>query len=193
MASTGSSVHRIKVTLRGSRPPIWRRLEVLSGTSLEQLHHIMQEAFGWENCHMWVFSTALGEFGIPDRELGHRSASAKKLHDVAPQAGDRIGYTYDFGDNWEHDILIEAVTATEPDTTYARCITGRRAGPPEDCGGIWGYENLLQILADPGDEEHYDRLEWLGLHSADDFSPATIDLDAVNTALGRLAKPVSKD
>jgi hypothetical protein len=188
MANTGSSIHRIKVTLCGSKPPIWRRLEVPSVINLEQMHHIVQKAFGWESCHMWVFSTSAGEFGVSDRELGHRSASAKKLRDVVRRAGDRIAYTYDFGDDWEHDVLVEAVTATKTGTTYPRCLSGRRAGPPEDCSGTWGYENLLQILADPSDEEHHERLEWLGLRSAGEFDPDAFNLDAINTVLARLAR-----
>jgi hypothetical protein len=188
MANPRSSVHRVKVTLRGVRPPIWRRLDVPSAATLQQVHHIVQEAFGWQSYHMWVFETQAGDFGVPDPELGYRSAATKKLRDVAPQAGDRIRYTYDFGDGWEHDILVEAVHPAESGITYPRCLAGRRACPPEDCGGVWGYEDLLRILADPADDEHEERLEWLGLDSADQFDPATFDLAAVNTALAGLAK-----
>jgi hypothetical protein len=187
------SVHRIKLTLRGSKPPIWRRLEVPSTTTLQQLHRIVQEAFGWQSYHMWVFETPLGEFGLADPELGHRSAAAKKLRDVAPKVGDRIRYTYDFGDNWEHDLLVEAVGPAEQGTVYPRCVTGRRAGPPEDCGGIWGYEELLAILANPQDDEHKDRLEWLGLDSAEEFDPAAFDLAEVNAALAALANAPTAD
>ncbi|MGW6485393.1 plasmid pRiA4b ORF-3 family protein [Streptomyces sp. NPDC055059] len=179
----GTTIHTIKVTLRGSRPPIWRRLEVPSGTTLQQLHHLIQVAFGWEDYHMWAFETPQDRYGTADRELGIRSAAAKRLDQVAPHTGDRFGYTYDFGDNWEHDILVEAVEDAEPGTAYPRCLTGRRACPPEDCGGVWGYEYLIEILADPAHEEHDDRLEWLGLDPADQFDPAAFDLAEVNTAL----------
>lgn len=188
MANPRGTVHRIKVTLRGSRPPIWRRLEVPSSATLQQVHHIVQEAFGWQDSHLWVFETPAGDFGIPDPELGYRSAAAKKLRDVAPQAADRVRYTYDFGDGWEHDVLVEAVHPAEPSTIYPRCLTGRRACPPEDCGGVWGYEDLLRILADPTDDEHEERLDWLGLDSADHFDPAAFDLAEVNAALADLAK-----
>jgi hypothetical protein len=187
---SGSVVHKIKVTLRGSRPPIWRRLEVPSGVTLQRLHDVIQAAFGWEDCHMWVFDTAVGRYGVADRDLGHRSAATRKLAGVAPVAGSRLGYTYDFGDDWEHDILVEAVADGEPEVAYPRCVAGRQAGPPEDCGGIWGYQYLLDILTDPTHEDHTERLEWLGLDSADQFNPDAFDLADVNTALSGYAKAI---
>jgi hypothetical protein len=187
-AATGRTVHRIKITLSGTKPPIWRRLEVPSGITLQKLHHGIQQAFGWAGYHMWVFTAPTGEYGISDPELGHRSAATKKLADVAPRVGDRIRYTYDFGDDWEHDIVVEDVLTAEPGVAYPRCVTGRRACPPEDCGGTWGYDELLEILADPGHPEHAERLEWLGLGSADEFDPAEFSLDEVNEALAGLAK-----
>jgi hypothetical protein len=192
-ATRGTAVHRIKVVLRGSKPPIWRRLELPSDATLQQVHHAIQQAFGWEGYHLWVFETSLGEYGIADRELGHLSAASKKLRQTAPDAGDRLRYIYDFGDGWEHDILVEAVTAAEPGATYPRCITGRRACPPEDCGGIWGYEELLEILRDPGHDEHDERLEWLGLDSADEFDPAAFDPAEVNKDLAGLATVLVKN
>jgi Plasmid pRiA4b ORF-3-like protein len=156
-------------------------------TNLQQLHRTIQEAFGWEGYHMWVFQTPTGEYGVADRELGHRSAASAKLQDVAPGAGDRIRYTYDFGDDWEHDLLIEDVFTAEPGVTYPRCLTGRRACPPEDCGGIRGYQELLEILTDPGHPEHSNRLEWLGLSSTHEFDPTTFDLAEINQNLSKLA------
>ncbi|MDN5861014.1 MAG: plasmid pRiA4b ORF-3 family protein, partial [Pseudonocardia sp.] len=127
-------VYRLKITLRGSKPPIWRRVEVASTTDLAHLHEIIQATFGWHGYHMWVFTTAAGEYGEPDPELGHADAARRRLSDVAPARGDRIRYTYDFGDDWEHDVMVETITPAEPDLTYPRCVTGRRARPPEDCG-----------------------------------------------------------
>ncbi|MBN6051068.1 plasmid pRiA4b ORF-3 family protein, partial [Nonomuraea sp. RK-328] len=142
---------------------------------------------------MWVFETLVGRYGVADRELQIASAAAKRLHQVLPAPKDRLGYTYDFGDDWEHTILAEAVTPAKPGIPYPRCLTGRRACPPEDCGGIWGYDYLLEILADPTHEEHEDRLEWLGLDSADQFDPAAFDLAGTNTALSRLSAVLIKD
>jgi Plasmid pRiA4b ORF-3-like protein len=186
------TIHRLKVTLRGSEPPIWRRLEVPSDATLAQLHYIIQAAFGWENYHMWVFRTPTGDYGLKDRELEHRDAVSQRLSDVASRRGARFGYTYDFGDDWEHDILVEAFTDAEPGTSYPRCIAGERACPPEDCGGIWGYQDLLEILADPDHGEHAERLDWLGLDGASQFDPAAFDVAEVNSALSPLVKILSR-
>jgi hypothetical protein len=180
------TVHTIKVTLAGSQPPVWRRLEVPSAITLDTLHRVIQAVFGWQDYHVWVFETPSGRYGVADRELRIKSAAAKRLDQIAPRPEDRFGYTYDFGDEWEHDILVEAVTDPEPGTTYPRCLAGGRACPPEDCGGIWGYDDLLEILGDPAHEEHQDRLEWLGLDSADQFDPAAFDPAQADTALSRL-------
>ncbi len=191
-AGASSTIHQLKITLRRSKPPIWRRIEVPSGITLQQLHHTIQAAFGWEDCHMWVFTTPVGDYGLADRDLGHRSAASRKLADVASRAGNRIRYTYDFGDNWEHDILVQEVLTAEPGVAYPRCLAGRRAGPPEDCGGVGAYAALLETLADPGDAEHAERLEWLGLESAGEFDPARFDLSQVNRVLSARARVLLK-
>jgi hypothetical protein len=175
-------VYQIKVGLRGTKPPIWRRLELPADTSLADLHHIIQVAFDWEDCHMHVFETAYGAFGVADRELGHRAESPVTLEQVAPGAGDRLQYTYDFGDDWTHEIVVEKVLDRSP-APYLRCTGGRRAAPPEDCGGIWGYAELIEVISDPGHPEHADRLEWLGLTTAADFQPARFDPADITRAL----------
>lgn len=183
-----TTVHRLKVTLRGSKPPIWRRVEVPSSTPLVRLHQAIQDLFAWEDYHLWVFDTPQGEYGMPDPELGHGDAATVTLADVAPRPKDRIGYLYDFGDSWDHDLLVEAVGRAEPGVAYPRCLTGRRAAPPEDCGGIWGYAHLCDVLSDPDHPEHADKLEWLELDSAADFDPTAFDADEVNDYLSRQAR-----
>lgn len=114
------------------------------------------------------------------------------LNDVATGPGDRIRYTYDFGDRWEHDIVVEETAVAEPGRSYPRCLTGRRACPPEDCGGIGGYQNLLDALADAAHDQHEEMLDWLSLDAADEFDPAQFSKDNANQRLAKLARVLAK-
>ena len=185
-AAGPAPVYQLKVSLRGTKPPIWRRLLVPADISLARLHATLLAAFGWHGGHMHVFETAYGDFGHANRELGHRADGAVTLEQVAPQARDKIRYTYDFGDDWVHDIVVEKVLDPDPSTAYPRCTGGKRAAPPDDCGGVWGYEELVEVLADPAHPEHEERLEWLGLADAGQFVPDAFDVEAVNYRLGAL-------
>ncbi|WP_419995027.1 plasmid pRiA4b ORF-3 family protein [Streptomyces boninensis] len=173
------SILQIKVTLADIRPPIWRRLQVPAYLTLDRLHLVIQIAMGWENYHMHVFETPAGDYGRRDSELGHRDERKVPLSAVAPAAGDRISYTYDFGDDWGHRIEVEKVLPKEPGTAYPRCLTGRRACPPEDCGGPWGYANFLEAITDPGHEEHDELLEWVG----GAFDPTQFNIEDINKLL----------
>ena len=171
---------QIKVKLLGvNKPPVWRRLQLRADTRLDQLHEILQAALGWENYHMHVFSFSEQEYGIRDRELGfsdERQVSLGELID--PGTGFR--YTYDFGDDWEHEILVEDLLDADPDTHYPVLVAAKGACPPEDCGGPWGYANLKETLADPNHDEHQDKLEWLGLDNASEFDPAAVTTEDIN-------------
>lgn len=169
--ATGA-VYQLKIKLVGSKPPIWRRVEVLAGCPLQRLHSVIQLAFGWDDSHMWVFTTPFGDFGPGGRDLGHRGPATTRLVAVAPERGSKIRYTYDFGDDWGHEILVEDVLAPEPGVRYPRCLGGRRAAPPEDCGGIGAY---LDLLASP---------------SAAELDPAAFDLDSVNRSLSKIATAI---
>jgi hypothetical protein len=185
-AAGPAPVYQLKVSLRGAKPPIWRRLLVPADISLARLHATILSAFGWHGGHMHVFETAYGDFGRADRELGHRADGSVTLEQVAPEVKDKMRYTYDFGDDWVHDILVEKVLDPAPSTAYPRCTGGKRAAPPDDCGGIWGYEELVEVLADPAHPEHEERLEWLGLADASQFTPDTFDMEEVNRRLRAL-------
>jgi Plasmid pRiA4b ORF-3-like protein len=185
-AAGPAPVYQLKVSLRDAKPPIWRRLLVPADISLARLHATILSAFGWHGGHMHVFETAYGDFGHADRELGHRADGSVTLEQVAQQVKDKIRYTYDFGDDWVHDIVVEKVLDPDPSTGYPRCTGGKRAAPPDDCGGIWGYEELVEVLADPAHPEHEERLEWLGLADASQFTPDAFDVEAVNSRLGAL-------
>jgi Plasmid pRiA4b ORF-3-like protein len=175
-----NNVYQLKVTLRGSKPPIWRRLQVLSTTTLGQLHVYLQEVMGWYNCHLHSFSINGIEYGQtgPDYGLDLKSEKNVKLSQVVSGEKFKFSYTYDFGDDWEHQILVEKILPSQPETQYPVCLKGKRACPPEDCGGIWGYGELLEVLGNPDHPEYEERLEWVG-----SIDPEEFDLDDVNDNL----------
>jgi hypothetical protein len=179
-------VYQIKVGLRGAKPPIWRRLQVPADINLARLHTVIQVAFDWADSHLHVFETPYGDFGSAGAELDHRPEGPVTLEQVAPGVKSKIRYTYDFGDDWEHDILVEKVLDHDEAVHYPRCIDGRRSAPPDDCGGIWGYAELVEILADSDHPEHEDKLDWLGLDDAADFDPIDFAAIEVNQALSDL-------
>jgi hypothetical protein len=157
---------------------------------LDRLHHVIQVSMGWQNSHLHAFSVGSTQipdssvvYGTPDPDLGHRDERKVKLGDVVGKDGDRLEYIYDFGDSWEHEIVVEAVLSATPDRRYPVCVAGEGACPPEDCGGIGGYDELRRVLADPGDDEHESMLEWMDLEKATDFDPSKLDLDEINRTL----------
>jgi hypothetical protein len=177
------AVYQVKITLHGTKPPIWRRLRLPASTTLAQLHQIIQVGFGWEDAHLHAFEVGGRRYSRPDFELWDEAADEGKarLCDLAARPGTRLRYTYDFGDSWEHDVLVEKILSSDG-VPRAVCLTGRRAGPPEDCGGVWGYAELCDILADPDHPDHAERVDWLGRP----YDPAAFDKDAVNASLGRI-------
>ena len=144
-------VYRLRIDLRGAKPPIWRRLEVHADISLETMHALIQSLFDWEDCHLYVFETAYGRYGTGDEDLGHRHSASVALEQILRQEGEKLEYMYDFGDAWEHLIKLEKVLPPEPGL-IPRCTAGRRNAPPEDSGGIWTYEED----ALPG-SDHFDK------------------------------------
>ncbi|BAY16486.1 phage integrase / plasmid pRiA4b ORF-3-like protein (plasmid) [Anabaenopsis circularis NIES-21] len=178
-SASDQTVYQLKITLKNIRPPIWRRIQVLSSTTLEQLHLIAQEVMGWDNYHMHSFSIAGIDYGQPQPEFNVRSEKTVKLSQVVKGEKSKFFYTYDFGDSWEHEILVEKELPSTPDTNYPVCITGKRACPPEDCGGSWGYAELLEIISDPSHPEYEERMEWVG----ESFNPDIFDLNEVNQRL----------
>ena len=180
-----SFIYQLKVTLKGVRPPIWRRLLVPGDVSFARLHDILQLAMGWEGAHLHQFEVGSrriamkgGEF---EDDLPAEDERRVRLVERVRLAKTRFSYEYDFGDSWIHDILVEKIHAPEPGIRYPQCVAGRRACPPEDSGGAWGYRELLRKLAHPKHEEHKEVLEWLG----GAFDPEAFDLDRVNAGLAR--------
>ncbi len=178
----------MKISLLGvSKPPVWRRLLVPAEIGLDQFHDVIQAAMGWEDCHMHVFTGGSAEYGLTDPELGHEDERATTLTGLVSGPGERIRYTYDFGDDWKHDISVEDVVAADPDRLYPTCVSGKGACPPEDCGGPWGYQDLRGVLADTDHEDHDDMLEWLALERASEFDPAGFDVDEADARLAFLS------
>ncbi|MEU3348263.1 plasmid pRiA4b ORF-3 family protein [Streptomyces sp. NPDC006700] len=143
-----SSVHELKVRLEGTKPPMWRRLVVPSDVSLGSLHDVLQVAFGWQDAHLHAFEDRSGGRYAPPDDFGVAAFDEEKaaLADVLPRTGDRMDYTYDFGDDWLHRITVEEVRpAMKGEGEFALCTGGRRAMPAaEDLGGVWGLAELLQ-------------------------------------------------
>ncbi len=179
-------IYQIKVTLEGSKPPIWRRLLVRSDITLGDLHTIIQAAMGWWDYHLHQFTVGGTYFGVPDPDydsyMEMQDEEEVTLGQVAPREGFKFHYEYDFGDGWIHQVLVEKVLPPEPSQSYPVCIKGQRACPPEDVGGMWGYYDFLEALQDPEHEEHESYLEWIG----GDFDPEAFDLDEVNETLSDL-------
>jgi len=178
-SASHQTVYQLKITLKDIRPPIWRRVQVLSSTTLQQLHLIVQEVMGWDNYHMHFFSIAGIDYGQSQPEFNVRSTDTVKLSQVVKGEKSKFSYTYDFGDSWEHEILVEKELPSSPNTNYPVCITGKRACPPEDCGGSWGYAELLEIISDPSHPEYEERMQWVG----ESFNPDTFDINEVNQRL----------
>jgi len=177
-----ASVLQLKVTLLGIEPPIWRRIQVPSSISLGNLHSILQVVMGWESDHLHEFLKGTEHFGPVDEELGSDDMDDEDVtlvRDVLPRAKSKLVYLYDFGDSWEHEVLLEKSLPLEPDTHYPVCLEGARASPPEDCGGAWGYAELLEIVKNPKHEQHEERLAWLG----PEFDPDAFDAAKVNRHL----------
>lgn len=173
-------VVQIKIKLlEVSKPSVWRRLQLRDDTRLDHLHWLIVAAFGWEGYHMHCFTSGLDSFGVPDPELGFVDERHVTLGELVRQAGDRFRYTYDFGDDWQHEIVVEDLLDLDPAADYPVLVAAQGACPPEDCGGPWGYADLKEILADPSHEQHREMLDWLGLDDASGFDPSAVATDRI--------------
>jgi len=184
-------IYQFKITLKETHPPIWRRIQVPSTYTFWDLHVAIQDAMGWLDCHLHEFriKAKTGEtlvFGIPsedddyflvdERMLPGWKHMISKYEAVIPST---FVYAYDFGDDWRHKIDFEEIRPSEPGVTYPRCIKGKRACPPEDCGGAWKYPALLEILADPKHNEYEQTVAWVESQKGGPFDPEHFDLSEV--------------
>ncbi|HUO83528.1 MAG TPA: plasmid pRiA4b ORF-3 family protein, partial [Thermoanaerobaculia bacterium] len=164
-SSRKRAIVRLKVTLRGIRPPIWRRIEVRDDVTFATLHQILQFAMGWTDTHLHRFEVEGETIAVPDPEWDEEIIDSKRvrLRDVIDRGVRRFLYEYDFGDDWRHDVAIEKTVDPEPRPPVARVVAGRRACPPEDCGGPYGYAAMIEALSDPAHEEHESWRGWGGI------------------------------
>lgn len=177
-----STIYQLKVSLRDIQPPIWRRI-LVADCSLDWLHEIIQVAMGWENYHMYDFEVGGVRYTDPRGmgDLDMEDASRARLGKLVTKEKAKLRYTYDFGDNWQHEVLVEKILPPEEGRKYPVCITGKRACPPEDCGGPWGYMEFAEAIRDPKHERHEEFIEWRR-----EFDPDAFDPDALNKRLKRL-------
>lgn len=182
-----SQIYQLKVSLKGARPPIWRRILVSSDASLMQLHDIIQIVMGWDSYHLHAFTIGEQTYGDPADDMfgdfGTLDEAVFRLDQVIKSEGKRFTYEYDFGDSWHHEILLEKILPAQKDAHYPVCIKGKRACPPEDVGGIWGYKYFLEAIHNKDHEEHQSYLDWVG----GEFDAEGFDLEQINKELSHMS------
>ena len=176
---------QLRIELREVLPPVWRRFLVPGSITLPGLHRVIQEVMGWENYHLHLFRFGKKEYGIPDPEYPSemRNERGRRLREFLREEGEMFGYQYDFGDNWEHDVVVERIV-TGVEVTAARCLEGERSCPPEDVGSPSGYMEYLEALKDPSHPDHQQMVEWRG----PTFDPERFDPTAINRRLSLLSR-----
>lgn len=183
-----TKIYQLKISIKGAKPPIWRRVLVQSDITFYDLHKIIQSIFNWEDYHLYQFYGArrYTDVQTAQEDMGYEDevdAAQYQISQELKYAKDKIKYIYDFGDDWEHEIVLEKVLKFDEEINYPICTGGRRNGPPEDCGGIWGYSDILYAL----ETKNFDEFEYLVDDEGDfyykDFDPAYFDKDAINERL----------
>jgi len=187
MSEAEAPIYQLKITLRDSKPPIWRRVLVPGDIALGELHYVIQIAMGWYNSHLHQFIVgdlyySNPSFGLDEYAGNVKSENRAILSRIVSGEKFKFTYEYDFGDSWEHTILVEKILPPDPQRKLPVCIKGKRACPPEDIGGVWGYDTFLEAINNPEHPEHAMYREWIG----GDFDPETFDLDAINRRLGAI-------
>jgi hypothetical protein len=181
------STYQLKVTLNDSKPPIWRRILVPSDITLGKLHFVLQSSMGWTDSHLHQYVSNSVFYGVNDDEFGAMEVEDEdkcKLSQLLKSEKNSLIYEYDFGDGWRHKVLLEKILPFDKNSQLPLCIKGKRACPPEDCGGIWGYEELLETLSNPNDPEYERMLDWLG----GSFDSELIDVEEINSMLAEYIK-----
>lgn len=161
--SAGVTVQQLSVTLREVEPPIWRRVVVPSDTPLHSFAWMLMRAMGWNVNHLHMYDvagTTYGPISLDGESLGELDEESFRVGDVLPAVGSGLRFDYDFGDGWEHDVLVEAIEPADPAASYPSCLDGARACPPDDVGGPHGYQEMLDVRADPSLEDPAELRAW---------------------------------
>ena len=176
----GPTAHVLRVSLRYVEPEVWRRIVVKSDMPLPKFATALEQAMGWDSSHLHLFDVGGVLFGPPDEDDDHLiSEKAAKVTHLLPEVESSLRWDYDFGDGWEHDVVVEAIEPLNPKTKYPVVLDGARACPPEEVGGPGGYEELLRALSNPKHKEYKSMREW----APEGFDPAAFDLVATNRRL----------
>lgn len=189
MAKALIKTFQLKITLTGSKPPIWRRFLIKDSVTLSKLHVAIQIIMGWSDSHLHQFIAGSFIYGVPDEVSDFfeiRDESKVRLGQLLKKEKDSLAYEYDFGDSWNHKITLEKILPFDPNAALPLCIKAKGACPPEDIGGIWGYYNFLEVLSDPKHPEHEEYIDWLGDDGT--FDPDVYDIDDVNSQLSRYCR-----
>lgn len=173
------NVFQLKISLAHVKPAVWRRIVVAASDTLADLHMVIQDAMGWYDSHLHMFFIDGAEYGVRDEhgDFDVLDENRYKLSRVLSE-GQKFRYVYDFGDDWVHEIKVEKVRAAGKDEVLPACLAGKNACPPEDCGGPYGYPELIAALSNPEHESHDELSEWAG-----EFDPMAFDLDLINQRL----------
>ncbi len=173
-------VYQIQIVLEGIKPKIWRRILIDSDLLLVDLHRIIQTTMGWTNSHLHLFSDGVDTYSPREFQVElAKDSRTVRLDEILKMENSEISYEYDFGDGWEHSIILEKILPPDNRIQIPKCIAGNRNCPPEDCGGIWGYSDMLDILKQPEHEEFESYIEWLG----GEFDPEYFNKDEINRML----------
>lgn len=178
------SLYELRVQLKDIEPPVWRELRVPRRMTLDELHEVLQVAMGWTNSHLYLFHAGGKKYGEPDPDPNWekvQDSARTTLEDIVTEAGQSFVYEYDLGDSWMHEVTVSG-SVEAAGNERPRCLGGARACPPEDCGGPWRYQELLEAISDSRHEEHDELLDWVG----EDFDPEAFDARSVDTALGQM-------
>lgn len=172
---------QVKIMLKDSKPPIWRRIWIEDDITFLEFHNIIQDAMGWYSAHLYEFQIGRLHIGVPYEESYTEITDSLEIlvHEILKKKGDKILYTYDFGDDWRHDIIVEKAEPLVSTDIVPICIKGKGNCPPEDCGGVWGYQHLREIVKDKKHPEYEEMLEWLG----GDLYLEPFDIEDVNLRL----------